>query len=877
LRLLGSNENNSLMRDTRKTGKAMQKIKRLANPRSYSRTQLLLFVLFFAVFGVAALKFSRADDLSTSTDPNTVILQYRLPHAYTPDNSEDINDDGAEYPPLTLYGDGTILCGPTDHDAPVPSQVTSRKLTPEEIADLMQRIANTGFLGLKHEYYKQPIAEQQEIIRVNFVSGEHFVMYYADVPAPAAYTKVRQMLEQTCATIKDPYLPAQLNIQLKNVKSSLGKAKENLSSLDQPAADIIKSKLNRVQGELVGSQADITVDSTQAKTLLNSFYGKSKKVVTDGSQLYAVRLVPLMPEEKNPFNPNYEKIRTEDQKLSLLQRLDRKITGKAYAAGNRPVRVVILVPKGKTLSSTEKTNLSFVGSYLSKTMRNFYCAQIGSCYDATENQSSTNGYSFQNGNLTQSQYMNCPSSVCSAGPYSAVISNVASADSGTISRSDVDTLVLPSWCLTPDPNVKGGCAVPTMACGIANTGGTLAVIDPYAPTASNPQAVTSAKLPDGTIDTSYVFCKRNMGSVHELAHTFGLSHTSYDNIMRGQVGAALYPVGSCGVNEGGPFYFPPCAFDSGQIATIKQSPYFPITASSSSTGGTSGSTGGMTTTGPTWHGPENLGGALTSGVAVASWGSGHLDVFARGTDNALYHKYWVNGAWSGWESLGGQITSDPAAVAWPGHVEVFARGTDYQLYHRWFDSCCGWQQWDPMGGQLTSSPAVASQQAGHMDVFVRGTDNQMYHRWYYTSSGWSGWASEGGILGSDPAATSWGFGREDVVVKCSDNVNMCHKAFTWNGSYYQWFPWDGAGTYSSAYFSPAITTRGVNDLIIYQVAGSNLQIFAKVWTGSSWSGWLPVPSAYSNASPDATGAWGNGRVDLVYRGTDNQLKHMAFW
>ena len=43
-----------------------------------------------------------------------------------------------------------------------------------------------------------------------------------------------------------------------------------------------------------------------------------------------------------------------------------------------------------------------------------------------------------------------------------------------------------------------------------------------------------------------------------------------------------------------------------------------------------------------------------TGPAVASWSSGRLDVFVRGTDNALWHK-WYQNSWSGWESLGGVI------------------------------------------------------------------------------------------------------------------------------------------------------------------------------------------------------------------------------
>lgn len=64
-----------------------------------------------------------------------------------------------------------------------------------------------------------------------------------------------------------------------------------------------------------------------------------------------------------------------------------------------------------------------------------------------------------------------------------------------------------------------------------------------------------------------------------------------------------------------------------------------------------------------WSSWESLEGVLTSYPAVSSWASGRLDVFVRGTDNAMWHK-WFDRKWSSWESLGGMLTSAPGAVSW---------------------------------------------------------------------------------------------------------------------------------------------------------------------------------------------------------------------
>ena len=86
----------------------------------------------------------------------------------------------------------------------------------------------------------------------------------------------------------------------------------------------------------------------------------------------------------------------------------------------------------------------------------------------------------------------------------------------------------------------------------------------------------------------------------------------------------------------------------------------------------------------TWLGWETLGGILTSAPSVSSWTSGRLDTFVRGTDNALWHKWYHNG-WSGWESLGGVLTSAPGAVSWSnGRIDVFVAGTDSAMWHKWW-------------------------------------------------------------------------------------------------------------------------------------------------------------------------------------------------
>jgi hypothetical protein len=61
------------------------------------------------------------------------------------------------------------------------------------------------------------------------------------------------------------------------------------------------------------------------------------------------------------------------------------------------------------------------------------------------------------------------------------------------------------------------------------------------------------------------------------------------------------------------------------------------------------------------------------------------DVFVKWSDGTLFHRWQVPGGGPAvWEGLGGQLTSAPAATAWPGRVDVFVRGTDNRIWHRFW-------------------------------------------------------------------------------------------------------------------------------------------------------------------------------------------------
>jgi hypothetical protein len=252
--------------------------------------------------------------------------------------------------------------------------------------------------------------------------------------------------------------------------------------------------------------------------------------------------------------------------------------------------------------------------------------------------------------------------------------------------------------------------------------------------------------------------------------------------------------------------------------------------------------------------------------AVASWGQGHLDLFARGNDGAVWHRWYLpTYGWSGWSSLGGYCNSEPAARSWGyGRIDIFCvAGSNNTMYHKWFDG--SWDHpWEPLGGNFISGPAAASWGSGRLDIFGIGTDHALWHKWF--NGGWSGWESLGGYLTSTPAAVSWGYGRVDIVAKGGNN-EMYHKWF--NGG---WSGWESLG--GGFISGPAIASWGSGHLDIFGI-GTNHEMYHKyIGSGYGWSSWQSL-GGYLTTSPAAV-AWSYGRIDAFARSSDNNVWHKWF-
>jgi hypothetical protein len=325
-------------------------------------------------------------------------------------------------------------------------------------------------------------------------------------------------------------------------------------------------------------------------------------------------------------------------------------------------------------------------------------------------------------------------------------------------------------------------------------------------------------------------------------------------------------------NDGDSSGNPPC--QTGTVLTTYQScavnVYFHPTASGARQGTLMFSDGALnspqrtTLTGQATSQWSSLGGQMGSDADASSWSSNRLDVFVRGTDGALWHRWWSGAAWSAWESLGGAIQGNPAAISWgPGRIDVFARGIDNQLWHKWFNG--SWSGWEPLGGVLSSAPDASSWGSGRLDVFARGTDGAIWHKWLNGS--WSGWQSLGGTITGDPSAAAWGVNRIDIIGRWASDNSLRH--LYWNGS--AWQGWENLGGVLTS--SPDMTTWGTNRLDMFAL-GSGGVIYHKAWNGAVWTGWSAVDGTAWKSDPGAV-ARAAGKIAVFEEGSDNALWHIT--
>jgi hypothetical protein len=247
---------------------------------------------------------------------------------------------------------------------------------------------------------------------------------------------------------------------------------------------------------------------------------------------------------------------------------------------------------------------------------------------------------------------------------------------------------------------------------------------------------------------------------------------------------------------------------------------------------------------------------------------GRLEVFARGSDRAVWHIWQTapNNGWSGWASMGGAVDIIESARNADGRLELFARGTDGAVWHNWQTAPNnGWSGWASMGGWVDLI-AVAKNLDGRLEVFARGSDGAVWHNWQTApNNGWSGWASLGGWIDRLTVGQN-ADGRLEIFARGSDGA-VWHKWQTApnNG----WSVWESLGGW-------------IDMLQVDRNADGRLEIFARGSDGAVWHNWQIAPNS-SWSGWASLGGWvdrlavasnADGRLEVFARGSDRAVWHI---
>ena len=268
-----------------------------------------------------------------------------------------------------------------------------------------------------------------------------------------------------------------------------------------------------------------------------------------------------------------------------------------------------------------------------------------------------------------------------------------------------------------------------------------------------------------------------------------------------------------------------------------------------------------------WSGWASMGGWVDI-IKTGRNADGRLELFARGSDAALWH-IWQNsagGSLSGWQSLGGWIDLNEVGRNQNGRLQVFARGSDGAVWHRWQTAPNnGWSGWASMGGWIDRLK-VGSNQDGRLEIFGRGSDGALWHNWQTAPNrGWSGWASLGGWIDLVEVGRN-ADGRLEIFARGSDGA-LWHKWQTAPNS--GWSGWASLGGW-------------IDQIAVGSNADGRLEVFARGSDKALWHMWQTAPNnGWSGWA--SQGGWvdrlavsrnADGRLELFARGSDRALWHL---
>ncbi len=284
---------------------------------------------------------------------------------------------------------------------------------------------------------------------------------------------------------------------------------------------------------------------------------------------------------------------------------------------------------------------------------------------------------------------------------------------------------------------------------------------------------------------------------------------------------------------------------------------------------------------------------MQPGAAVtALWRSNqtHLDLFATGTDGAVWSTWWEGASgWQPWFLIHPEIKMQPGATVtalWRSnetHLDLFVTGTDGAVWSTWWEGAPGWQPWFLIHPEIkmqvgATVTALWRSNDAHLDLFVTGTDGAVWSTWWEGTPGWQSWFLIHPEIKMQPGATLSALWR-------SDDTHLDLFATGTDGAVWSTW-WEGAPGWQPWFLiHPEIKMQvGATVTALWRSNQTHLDLFVTGTDGAVWSTWWEGPTGWQpwflihpeiKMQPGATvtALWrsNDAHLDLFVTGTDGAV------
>jgi len=270
---------------------------------------------------------------------------------------------------------------------------------------------------------------------------------------------------------------------------------------------------------------------------------------------------------------------------------------------------------------------------------------------------------------------------------------------------------------------------------------------------------------------------------------------------------------------------------------------------------------------------------------------GRLEVFARGSDNRLWHNSQSDpgeGPWVGWSSLGGPVGSGPAVVRRQDQLHIFASGPEGDLRHIFQKERNGsWSEWEsaawfPPGSgssppRIVGAPAAAVLDSGLIVVCFNTDDNYLLACLLDMSSGspnWNTWDrldGQNGWPGSNLPAICQDVDGNLKLFAVDPNAQIVSvETHVYGGSQLHYFG-NPIGMGTSVVGRPAAVPNQDGRIeVVFTSTGGDLHTMWQATPGSpDWGG--PVSLGGTMNSSPVMSRNADGRLEVFHIGTNGWL------